>query len=607
MLLPDEGQVAVLGGVAPLIEVTGGMVGELTARDNIWLAAGLHGLTKRQIEERFDEIVDFAEIGDFLDTPFRHFSSGMKVRLGFSVVTTLDEPIVLVDEVLAVGDRSFREKCHVRMQEMLSGGRTLFLVSHSEPDLLRYCTRGLYLKAGELITDGSVEDALGDYNVDSGRERGPSRTSGCPTPEPDAGVPDVDGWACSGTTTSRTVSTAGVVRSVLRQTLRNLEVVIVDDASTDGMAQVADRLAAQHPRVQAVHLPENSGGCSRPRNVGMEHARAPYVMFLDSDDIYERHACKNLLLEAERTGADMVAGQCVRIFLDRDREDGWFTELYTERATYAGVRENPGLFFDPLSTNKIYRRQFLEDGDIPFPEGVHYEDSLFSTKVYCQANLIAVIPNVVYYWNVVRDAEEKSITQRRFEFDNFRDRIAVHRMMDDYLVTHGGADLKPYKDFKFIRHDLRLYLNDLPARDVDYQRRFVKLAADYLATVSEQTLAMVDPVERICVHMLRRRDIEETLKTVHYLRHGFKVATELVERDGRIYWSAKYLDTAEDRTIMDVTDMGLHRLGFAEQVLFNEITKIDFRAGRLVLEGRLLNQFRRIAASDDVSTTVKGQ
>jgi CDP-glycerol glycerophosphotransferase len=398
---------------------------------------------------------------------------------------------------------------------------------------------------------------------------------------------------------------ATAVESVLCQTLHNLEVVIVDDASTDGTGEVADRMAAQHSRVRAVHLPENSGGCSRPRNVGMGQSRAPYVMFLDSDDVYERHACKNLLLEAERTGADMVAGQCVRIFLDRDREDGWFTELYTERATYAGVRENPGLFFDPLSTNKIYRRQFLEEGDIHFPEGVHYEDSLFSTKVYCQADLIAVIPNVVYFWNVVRDAEEKSITQRRFEFDNFRDRIAVHRMMDDYLVAHGGADLKPYKDFKFIRHDLRLYLNGLPARDAEYRRRFVELAADYLETVSEQTLDMVDPVERICVHMLLRRDIEETLKTVHYLRHGFKVATELVERDGRIYWSAKYLDTAEDRTIMDVTDMGLHRLGFAEQALFNEITKIDFRAGRLRLEGRLLNQFRRMAAADDVSLTVR--
>jgi ABC-2 type transport system ATP-binding protein len=169
VLLPDEGSVRVGGGVAPLIEVTGGFVGELTARDNIWLTAGLHGLSKRQIEERFDEIVDFAEVGDFLDTPFRHFSSGMKVRLGFSVITTLDEPIVLVDEVLAVGDRAFREKCYTRMGELLSGGRTLFLVSHSEGDLRRFCTRGLYLNGGRLITDGPIEEALETYIDDSGQ------------------------------------------------------------------------------------------------------------------------------------------------------------------------------------------------------------------------------------------------------------------------------------------------------------------------------------------------------------------------------------------------------------------------------------------------------
>jgi ABC-2 type transport system ATP-binding protein len=171
VLVPDEGRIVVRGGVAPLIEITGGFVGELTARDNIWLMAGLHGLSKAQIEERFDEIVDFAEIGDFLDTPFRHFSSGMKVRLGFSVITTLDEPIVMVDEVLAVGDRAFREKCYVRMQDLLSGGRTLFLVTHSEPSLRRYCNRGLYLKSGRLITDGSVDSAIDRYNVDQGRGR----------------------------------------------------------------------------------------------------------------------------------------------------------------------------------------------------------------------------------------------------------------------------------------------------------------------------------------------------------------------------------------------------------------------------------------------------
>jgi ABC-2 type transport system ATP-binding protein len=154
--------------VAPLIELTGGFVGELSARDNIFLTAGLHGLSKERIEERFDEIVDFAgpEVRAGLDTPYRHFSSGMKVRLGFAVVTTLDEPIILVDEVLAVGDRAFREKCYTRMEKLLEDGRTLFLVSHSEADLKRFSTRGLYLKRGELKMDGPMGDVLEHYNTD---------------------------------------------------------------------------------------------------------------------------------------------------------------------------------------------------------------------------------------------------------------------------------------------------------------------------------------------------------------------------------------------------------------------------------------------------------
>ena len=169
VMIPDEGKVAVHGSVAPLIEVTGGFVGDLTARDNIALTAGLHGLSRRTIEEKFDEIVDFAEIREFLDMPFRHFSSGMKVRLGFSVVTSLDEPIVLVDEVLAVGDRAFRQKCYRRMEDMLSGGKTLFLVSHSEGDLRRFCTRGLYLRRGRLVADGPIEDTLRQYNEELDR------------------------------------------------------------------------------------------------------------------------------------------------------------------------------------------------------------------------------------------------------------------------------------------------------------------------------------------------------------------------------------------------------------------------------------------------------
>jgi ABC-2 type transport system ATP-binding protein len=163
VLLPDRGTVDVDAGVAPLIEITGGFVNDLTVRDNIGLTAGLHGMSKADIAERFDEIVDFAEIPDFLDTPYKHLSSGMKVRVAFAVVSRLEEPIILVDEVLAVGDKAFKRKCYDRIEELTAAGRTLFLVSHNDRDLRRFCDRGLYLRQGRLVADGPMAEILAAY------------------------------------------------------------------------------------------------------------------------------------------------------------------------------------------------------------------------------------------------------------------------------------------------------------------------------------------------------------------------------------------------------------------------------------------------------------
>jgi len=168
VVLPDEGTVHVVEGVAPLIEITGGFVDDLSVRDNVYLTAGLHGMTRKQIDSRFDDIIDFAEIGDFIDTPYKHLSSGMKVRIAFAVISRLEEPIILVDEVLAVGDKAFREKCYQRIEELLAGGRTLFFVSHNERDLRRFCTRGLYLDKGALVLDAPINDVLTRYNAEYG-------------------------------------------------------------------------------------------------------------------------------------------------------------------------------------------------------------------------------------------------------------------------------------------------------------------------------------------------------------------------------------------------------------------------------------------------------
>src|SRR6476659_96406 len=168
VLIPDEGDVTVRAGVAPLIALTGGFEGELSGRENIRLVSGLHGMSEAEIDEAFDEIVEFSEIGDFLDTPYKHYSSGMKVRLAFSVVSRLSEPILLVDEVLAVGDKAFKAKCLKRIDGLLEGGTTLFMVSHSEGMLKRYCERGLYLDGSGLAFDGPIEEAIDKYERDLG-------------------------------------------------------------------------------------------------------------------------------------------------------------------------------------------------------------------------------------------------------------------------------------------------------------------------------------------------------------------------------------------------------------------------------------------------------
>ncbi|CAN5186404.1 hypothetical protein BH09ACT2_BH09ACT2_18240 [soil metagenome] len=168
VVFADEGSVRVGAGVAPLIEITGGFVDDLTVRDNVYLTAGLHGMKRSEIDERFDEIIAFSEIGDFLDTPYKHLSSGMKVRIAFAVISRLEEPIILVDEVLAVGDKAFREKCYRRIEELLEGGRTLFFVSHNEKDLRRFCTRGLYLDKGALVLDAPISEVLDRYNAEYG-------------------------------------------------------------------------------------------------------------------------------------------------------------------------------------------------------------------------------------------------------------------------------------------------------------------------------------------------------------------------------------------------------------------------------------------------------
>jgi ABC-2 type transport system ATP-binding protein len=166
VLIPDEGRVRTYGRVSPLLELSAGFSNDLTGRENVQLVGALHGMTRAELRRRLPDIIDFAgdQVAHAIDLPVRHYSSGMRVRLGFAVIAQLPHPILLVDEVLAVGDKDFRQKCYATIEGMLAEGRTLVLVSHNEGDLRRFCTRGIYINAGRMEVDGSIVEALRAYN-----------------------------------------------------------------------------------------------------------------------------------------------------------------------------------------------------------------------------------------------------------------------------------------------------------------------------------------------------------------------------------------------------------------------------------------------------------
>lgn len=163
ILKPYRGSVNIFGKIAPLIELGAGFDGELTARENVVLNGALMGYSEKFMKEKFDEIIDFAQLWDFLDMPIKNYSSGMAARLGFAVATMVQPQILICDEVLAVGDYRFQEKCEQRMQHMLDTGTTLLYVSHSQESVLKLCDHALWLEKGKTVMSGQAEEVCTAY------------------------------------------------------------------------------------------------------------------------------------------------------------------------------------------------------------------------------------------------------------------------------------------------------------------------------------------------------------------------------------------------------------------------------------------------------------
>lgn len=281
------------------------------------------------------------------------------------------------------------------------------------------------------------------------------------------------------------------VRSALAQGPAVREVIAVDDCSTDGSGDLLDRLALDEPRLKVVRRKVNSGGCGSPRNDGIDAATAPYLMFLDSDDVLPTGAVNALLDAAVGRDTQVAAGLCVRRELPAGREVPWQSELYEEPALVPHPSERTRLVHDTLCVNKLYRTDFLREHGIRFPEGrFPYEDFVFTARVLAAGPRIALIPDTVYVWNVRRSAERLSISLDRAGTDNWRARITAHDMAYDILLAAGEKRIARASRARFLDHGLRMYARELDQRGPAYRLEWWALTRAYLARFNAGDFAL---------------------------------------------------------------------------------------------------------------------
>ncbi|RBP65420.1 CDP-glycerol glycerophosphotransferase [Brevibacterium sanguinis] len=330
------------------------------------------------------------------------------------------------------------------------------------------------------------------------------------------------------------------IASVQHQTLSAVQIVVVDDCSPDDTRAVAERIAQDDARVSVHSTAANSGGPGGPRNVGLDHATAPFVMFLDSDDVLERHACYNLLSAAEESGADLVVARTTRFEVAKERRYGWHWRLYREIRFLETIEDDPEIAIDTIAVAKLYKKTFIDEYSLRFREDIHYEDLIFTAEVFTKARGIQVIPESVYQWNVYPVKVRKSITNQRDDIKNLRDRKValseVMRIADPSIVPR----LHDRLQLKVIRHDARIYLNDIakgavPAVAVDLLSELKPL----IESIPRRIFVDLPLNDRLLMAAALAGDVELVKRMIHVSHGEYDLYGEWTADNGSALWEPK--------------------------------------------------------------------
>jgi CDP-glycerol glycerophosphotransferase len=326
------------------------------------------------------------------------------------------------------------------------------------------------------------------------------------------------------------------LRSIADQTLRDLEIVAVDDGSTDGSLAIAERWAERDARMRIIRQPNR--GLGSARNTGLEAAGGEHVAFVDSDDLLPPRALERLHAVLRHTGSDFATGMVQR-FDERGapRPAPFLRNAFRRSRRRTHVTRFPWLVSDRVAWNKLWRRAFLDEHGLRFPEGVYHEDIPMVVPAHYLARAVDVVAEPVYLWR----ERPRSITQRRTEVGMLRDRVAAVTRVCDFLdATQPPAARRPYHE-SVVAEDLRYHLDVLDVADDEYRAVFLDEANALLARFGPEVEARLPAIQRLKWQLVRRRALPELLEVLRFQREELPRRPR-VFRGGRAYGDYPFLD-----------------------------------------------------------------
>lgn len=339
--------------------------------------------------------------------------------------------------------------------------------------------------------------------------------------------------------------------SILGQSHAALDVVVVDDGSTDGSGAVAEEYAERDPRVRVVHT-ENRG-LGAARNEGLRHVRGDVLAFADSDDVVPPGAYEAMLRQLRRTGADLVTGDVARLVGDDPQRIRWMQRLHRTRASVY-LEQQPELLGDVFAWNKLFRRQFWDEAGLSWPERVRYEDQPTLTRAYVHARLIGVVPEVVYHWRIRDDGS--SITQQRATVKDLQDRWATKEMALATVLEFGSPKVTRTFLDRVLPGDLWRYFLLIPGADDDWWELLVTGVREIWGSKRSLTHSILPPAHRLTgwlVEQDRRADAVTVMD--HVLSLAGKPLARVTLPDGTVRVDVPGLDTSTiDPTALVVRD-----------------------------------------------------